>query len=329
MPLTTAYLALGSNLGDRLGHLRAALRGLEAGGDLLVVRTSGVYDNRAVGMGPADAFLNAAVEVKTCLSPHALLERCLEVEAELGRIRTGKWAPRPIDLDLLFYEDVVQHDVRLTLPHPRIAERDFVVYPLNELAPDLMIEGCTIRVLAAKLDRSAMIRIDEALWAEPPVRMIAAVADNRVIGKDGALPWSIPEDWEVFLKKTRGGNLVMGRLSFEEVRKDPDWRTDRRYWILTSQPEAVSAYGVEVATDIQVAIDAARKEGRPIWICGGEAVYAAAFPYSDELHLTRVHAEVEGDTEFPIWESTFNTKIASAASCDSGYNYTFETYTRS
>ena len=151
MPLVRAYVALGSNLGDRLGQMQSALQHLAADDRLTVLQVSPVYENRAVGMGEVDDFLNAIAEVETTLSPLELLDRCLAVESILGRVRTGEWAPRTIDLDVIAYgEELIETD-RLHVPHPRIAERDFVVHPLNAIAPELRIRGQRVADLAATL----------------------------------------------------------------------------------------------------------------------------------------------------------------------------------
>jgi 2-amino-4-hydroxy-6-hydroxymethyldihydropteridine diphosphokinase len=96
-----------------------------------------------------DDFLNAMAEVATSLTPLELLDRCLDVESQLGRIRTGKWAPPTIDLDVIASGQVEMESERLRLPHPRIAERDFVVHPLNAIAPELQIRGRRVADLAA------------------------------------------------------------------------------------------------------------------------------------------------------------------------------------
>ena len=102
MSLVHAFIALGSNLGDRLGQMQFALKALAADDQLKVLQISPVYENRAVGMGEADDFLNAMAEVETSMAPLALLDLCLEVESKFGRVRTKEWAPRTIDLDSSF-----------------------------------------------------------------------------------------------------------------------------------------------------------------------------------------------------------------------------------
>lgn len=151
MPL--AYIALGSNLGDRLGQMRQALQHLTNGFGVEVLATSTVYQNRAVGMGESAAdFLNAVAKVSSPLGPFDLLQACLDIEQKLGRTRSDHgWVSRTIDLDLLAYEGVTLENERLTLPHPRICERDFVAVPLAELAPELEIGGCRLPQIVAEL----------------------------------------------------------------------------------------------------------------------------------------------------------------------------------
>jgi 2-amino-4-hydroxy-6-hydroxymethyldihydropteridine diphosphokinase len=101
--------------------------------------------------------------VETSLEPLALLDRCLEVERELGRVRTGEWAPRTIDLDIIVYGEETISDERLQVPHPRIAERDFVVHPLNAIAPDLIIRGQAVSEMAATLSMDDLSLFPEKL----------------------------------------------------------------------------------------------------------------------------------------------------------------------
>ena len=133
-----AYVALGSNLGDREQNLRDALARLESTDEIDVARISSFLENPAVG-GPPDspAFVNAVAQVKTTLGPIALLNRLLTIERELGRQRREKWGPRTIDLDLLLYGIQIIQSPGLTVPHPLMHERRFVLAPLAELAPDL------------------------------------------------------------------------------------------------------------------------------------------------------------------------------------------------
>lgn len=139
--MVRSYLGLGSNVGDRLGNLTRAVELLQARRRVAVVRSSRVYETAPVGGPPQPDFLNAVVEVETELSPRELLQACLEVEGALGRVRGERWGPRTIDVDILTYgrEEVAEAD--LTVPHPRMHERGFVLVPLLELDADPPLPG--------------------------------------------------------------------------------------------------------------------------------------------------------------------------------------------
>lgn len=138
-PAATAYIALGANLGDRAANLRHALERLVVASDIDVGAVSDFIETPAVGSPPnSPDYLNAAAELRTRLSPRALLDRLLEVERDMGRVRREKWGSRPIDLDLLLFGDWVMHEPELTIPHPRMHERYFVLAPLAQIAPDMV-----------------------------------------------------------------------------------------------------------------------------------------------------------------------------------------------
>lgn len=135
MARAPVYLGLGSNVGDREAAIEQALARL-AGRGFRTTRRSSLYLTEPVGGPPQDWFVNAAAAGESALTPEALLEACLAVEAELGRRRELRNGPRTIDVDLLLYGDELRVSQRLTLPHPRLHERRFVLVPLTELAPD-------------------------------------------------------------------------------------------------------------------------------------------------------------------------------------------------
>jgi 2-amino-4-hydroxy-6-hydroxymethyldihydropteridine diphosphokinase len=132
------YVGLGSNLGDRAGHLLLAVRGMLAAG-LCVTRLSSIYETEPVDVLDQPAFLNMVAELKgeTPFTPEQVLARLLRIEYALGRRRERPRGPRTIDLDLLLYRDTQQETELLTLPHPRLHLRRFVLVPLAELAPEL------------------------------------------------------------------------------------------------------------------------------------------------------------------------------------------------
>jgi 2-amino-4-hydroxy-6-hydroxymethyldihydropteridine diphosphokinase len=136
----SAYLALGSNLGDRLEHLREAVRRLDAEPAVEVVRSSRVYETEPVGP-PQPAYLNAVLEVRASGTARELLEACRRVEDALGRVRAERWGPRTIDVDVLTFDEQTIDEPDLVVPHPRMHERGFVLVPLGELEADPMLPG--------------------------------------------------------------------------------------------------------------------------------------------------------------------------------------------
>jgi 2-amino-4-hydroxy-6-hydroxymethyldihydropteridine diphosphokinase len=136
-PAVAACIALGSNLGPREEHLRAALAALAADPEIAVVAVSAIYETDPLGPGPQGPYLNAAARIETRHPPRALLRRLLAVEAARGRRRdTGRWGARTLDLDLLLYGDRTIDEPGLRIPHPRLAERPFVLTPLAEVAAE-------------------------------------------------------------------------------------------------------------------------------------------------------------------------------------------------
>ena len=149
----SAFVGIGSNLGDREGNLRQAVELLSAEDGIDVVAVSEIRETDPVGPVEQGPFLNGAVRIETDLAPRELLERLLAVEERLGRVRRERWGPRTIDLDLLLYGDDVVDEPGLTVPHPRLHERRFALEPLSDLAPSLEIPGKgPISALLAELE---------------------------------------------------------------------------------------------------------------------------------------------------------------------------------
>ena len=134
--MSRAYVALGSNLGDRAAHLQFAVDALAGADGICVVAVSRVYETAPVGGPPQDAYLNAVAAIETERTPHALLELGQGIERDAQRVRNERWGPRTLDVDLLLYDDERVNDPDLTLPHPRMWERGFVLAPLRDVAPD-------------------------------------------------------------------------------------------------------------------------------------------------------------------------------------------------
>ncbi len=152
------YLALGANLGDREQNLRRAIERI--GAFVHVTRVSSIYETEPWGVKEQPWFLNQVLAGTTNLSPVDLLRRVKKIEIEMGRAEGIRFGPRPIDIDILFYDHVIQLSPALTIPHPRLHERAFVLIPLNEIAPDFVHPRLRVPVrdLLARLDSDEQVK---------------------------------------------------------------------------------------------------------------------------------------------------------------------------
>ncbi len=159
--MKTAYIALGSNLGDRIENLKRSLKLLNEEHGISVLSVSPVYETAPVGGPEQGPFLNACAALETDLPPENLLLQMLNIENLMGRAREEKWGPRLIDLDLLVYESEIINTELLELPHPRLAERGFVLVPLADIAPKLIVPGYnkTVAELLSQLSDTGGIKM--------------------------------------------------------------------------------------------------------------------------------------------------------------------------
>ncbi len=135
--MSTVYVGIGSNLGERQGNCFCAIDLLEKKG-IIIKNKSSIYETEPWGVKDQPPFLNMVIKVETDLQPSQLLEVLKTVEKEVGREESYKWGPRVIDLDILLFDDIVVQEDSLTIPHPLMHERDFVLRPLLEIAPDVI-----------------------------------------------------------------------------------------------------------------------------------------------------------------------------------------------
>jgi 2-amino-4-hydroxy-6-hydroxymethyldihydropteridine diphosphokinase len=161
--MAEAFLALGGNVGDVRATFERAIAMLCNDAAVTLTARSSNYRTPPWGVTDQPAFLNAVIAVTTILPPHALLTRALNCERALGRDRSHErhWGPRPIDIDILAYDDIEMHDSDLTLPHPRLFERAFVLLPLAEIAPDRSIGGIRVRDALDRVDAKGVERLDK------------------------------------------------------------------------------------------------------------------------------------------------------------------------
>jgi 2-amino-4-hydroxy-6-hydroxymethyldihydropteridine diphosphokinase len=158
--LVTAFVALGSNLGDPLAQIRSALSTLAAMLETRLVRHSSLYSNPPAGNVDQPDFVNAVAEIRTRLAPRDLLDQLLALERNQGRTRDFPNAPRTIDLDIVLYGGYVVNEPDLTIPHPRMLERAFVLVPLAEIAPNAVVPGVgRVSGLVQRVDSSGLVKL--------------------------------------------------------------------------------------------------------------------------------------------------------------------------
>jgi 2-amino-4-hydroxy-6-hydroxymethyldihydropteridine diphosphokinase len=161
IPANTAYIGMGGNLGDKRSNLEKALELLGSTPGIKLNKVASYYRTAPLGGPVQDWYLNTVAEVITSLEPHQLLSALFKIEDELGRVRTIRWGPRTVDLDLLLYGCQEINDAALTLPHPRMTGRAFVMVPLAELAPELTLQGKKAVELAEELRKVQSIERSE------------------------------------------------------------------------------------------------------------------------------------------------------------------------
>ena len=218
----TCYLSLGANLGARAQTLREALRRLAQLPGTRLSRASSFYETAPWGKTDQPPFLNGAARLSTHLAPEALLAVCQEIERALGRVRHEHWGARTLDIDLVYGvrggQAVRVATPRLTLPHPYLLERAFVLVPLAEIAPTLVLAGRPIAAWCEENGAQQVRRSEET--AQPwPLRLIACIDRGRGLGRAGRLLYDLPEDLARFraLTQTPGSVLVMGRRTAESL----------------------------------------------------------------------------------------------------------------
>src|SRR5262245_4420140 len=194
--MAIAYIALGSNLGDRYATLSAAVRRLRAEPGLRLIASSAFYETAPVNCPPGSGeFLNAVVAVETERSPEDLLQLLLCIERQFGRIRSEPNSPRTLDLDILLYDDRVINSPELTIPHPRMHERAFVLVPLAEIAPDAVHPtlGKTVRELLGAVTKNDVRPAPTPRIANPPLAGLRAL----VTGSSSGIGASIAFEFEL------------------------------------------------------------------------------------------------------------------------------------
>ncbi len=166
--MSSAVLGLGANLGDALGALQGAVDALGASAGINVIRSSAVFATEPVGGPQQPTYVNAVVLIETTLTPMQLLERANAIEEQWHRTREVRWGPRTLDIDIIAFDSVQSADPRLTLPHPRAAERGFVLVPWLDADNNAELLGVPVRELVERVDTTGVRLLDPPLLLQVP-----------------------------------------------------------------------------------------------------------------------------------------------------------------
>ena len=311
----TAYIGLGANLGDRGETMRTALRRIAAHPQIRLAAVSAFYETPPWGKTDQPSFLNAAACLMTDMTPRALLAALQEIERALGRVRREHWGARTIDLDILHIEGLETAEEALTLPHPYLSERAFVLVPLAEIAPGLIIRGGTVTSWCGTVDASGIVRAKE-LSVPYPLELIAAADEEMGIGRAGGLLTHCAEDMAHFRAETTGGIVIMGRRTMESLPgKSP--LAGRENIVLSRTLDR--ADGFHIVRDLpalwQVLGRLDADAPRRIFSIGGAECYRALLPYVHRAHVTRLAGLFGADTFLPPLAGLRRTEARAGKDC--------------
>ena len=313
--MLTAYIGLGANLGARGETMRAALRRMAELPSLRVEQVSHFYETPPWGKIDQPAFLNAAAHISFDGVPQDLLAALQRIECDLGRMRHEHWGARTIDLDILHIEGVSCEGEALTLPHPYLTARAFVLVPLAEVAPDLVVQGKSITVWCDEADRAGIVRALE-LSAPYPLELIAACDEAGGIGRNGQLLMYCAEDMTHFRRTTMGGIVVMGRCTMESL---PDCRplAGRENIVLSQTLEHVEGFHVvHDLVELWALLGVLTQDDpRSIFAIGGAACYRLLLPYTRRAYVTRLAGTYAADVFLPQLDGFVRTERRHGEDC--------------
>lgn len=300
------YLSLGANLGARGETMREALRRLASLPGTVLTAISPFYETAPWGKLDQPPFLNAAAAVTTCLSPHDFLHACQAIEQDLGRVRHEHWGARTIDIDLLSIDGFSSADEELHLPHPYMTERAFVLVPLADIAPGLLVKGRSVREWSVAVGQEGIE--PSAELADPwPLHLLACIDSERGLGKDGQLLASVPEDMARFRRLTMGQVVIMGRGTMESLPgRQP---LPGRINIVLSRTYAVDETKgfllCRSLSELWTLLGKLSQErpNRVFWCIGGSHVYAEMLPYVREAYITELIASYPADCHLPLLDA--------------------------
>ncbi len=304
------YLSLGANLGNRGETLREALRQIACLPQTALKAVAPFYETAPWGNLEQPAFINTAAMVETELSPLNFLHKTQQIELDLGRVRHEHWGARTIDIDLLWAEDFASDTEELKLPHPYVTERAFVLLPLRDIAPDLLVQGRTVADWCREDPILQQAIHPAAELSEPyPLSMIACVDEQRGIGRQGNLLVHHAEDMQHFRQKTLGQVVIMGRKTLESL---PEGKplAGRINIVLSRSLVRDDVFVCRNLAELWMLLGKLQMDepDRKFICIGGGAVYSLLLPYAKEIWLTEVAGKFAADAFFPAHEGFFEAE---------------------
>lgn len=309
------WLSLGANLGDRAETIRAALRQIDTVTATRLVQVASFYETAPWGKLDQPGFINTAAEVVTELPLTELLHAMQRIEQALGRVRHEHWGARTIDIDLLAAEGKTSDTAELRLPHPYLTERAFVLRPLLDIAPELVVHGRTVREWLSEPAIAAQQISRAAELAQPwPLLMIAAVDEAGGLGHAGQLLVHAPEDMAHFKALTLGHIVVMGRRTQQSLPGAAPLQ-GRINIVLTRTQGDIPGFSVcHSLTELWRLLGklTLAQPQRKVWCIGGGEIYRLLLPYTEAIALTRLRGRYRADTFFPDVTAQFREEAQTA-----------------
>lgn len=293
--MKAAYISIGGNLGDKRENLRNALIKIHENENIILTEISSFYETAPWGKSNQPPFLNAAAKILTKLSPEDLLKTLQNIESEMGRVRKEHWGERLIDVDIVHYEGVSVKSENLTLPHPFFGERKFVLAPLFEIAPKLLINGVTVKEYLNNCKDKLSVKKVCGSPKDFNMTIIAAVDKSRGIGRQNKLLYKIKSDMDFFRKNTLNSVIILGKNTFKDIEK-----LDKRKIVVLSKSENFEGENLYVARSVLELFDLLDKfSGDKIFVAGGEEIYDLLTPYARDALVTHIFDEKKADKFFP------------------------------
>lgn len=288
------YISIGGNLGDKRENLRNALIKIHENKNIILTKISSFYETDPWGKTDQQPFLNAAAKLLTNLSPEDLLKTLQNIEKEMGRVRKEHWGERIIDIDIVHYEGVSVKSENLTLPHPHFGKRKFVLAPLFEIAPNLIIEDVAVKDYLKNCKDELSVKKTSGSPKDFNMTIVAAMDKSRGIGCQNKLLYKIKSDMIFFRENTLNSVIIVGKNTFNEMRK-----LDKRRIIVLSKSENFVGENLHSARSVLELFNLLDKFNEKIFVAGGEAIYNLLMPYARAALITHIFDARKADKFFP------------------------------